>query len=130
MRCARTSTVRLRTLFFALLPLAACGGAGAPPAASATGATHGAATTETAPASPADDANSAPRCDDGSCFPCGGGVCPSGFYCAVDRAHQGCAWIPKCASKSSCECLAPVTKLDASCACEERGGGVYVTCGG
>jgi hypothetical protein len=77
---------------------------------------------------PAPSAPKAPEpCDDGSCFRCGEGFCPPGFYCerppATDR--QACAWAPRCARAPSCSCLAPYL---GGCRCEEREGAVYVSC--
>lgn len=68
-----------------------------------------------------------PSCDDGTCFPCGDGICPQGFYC--DRKAAGgpaCSWLPACAKKASCDC---VTKtLGSSCSCNAENGGIYVDC--
>ena len=66
-------------------------------------------------------------CDDGTCSPCGAGVCPSGWYC--DESASGgpaCGWLPRCAQKSSCGCL--TGKLGAGCQCSEQSGGLHVTC--
>ncbi len=69
----------------------------------------------------------APSCDDGTCFPCGDGICPKGFYC--DRKAAGgpaCSWLPDCAKQVSCDC---VTKtLGSGCSCNADNGGVYVDC--
>jgi hypothetical protein len=70
------------------------------------------------------------HCSDGSCFSCGEAVCLSGYYCAVGKAGHGCAWHPSCPSRTSCACLAPAIKANATCRCEEKSGGVYVTCDG
>jgi len=38
------------------------------------------------------------RCADGTCFACGAGYCPTGFYC--DESAKGgasCSWLPSCA---------------------------------
>jgi hypothetical protein len=70
------------------------------------------------------------RCADGSCFSCGEAVCLSGYYCAIGKAGHGCAWLPSCASSATCACLGPTIKANATCRCEEKNGGVYVTCEG
>ena len=69
----------------------------------------------------------APRRDDGSCFECGDGLCPQGFYC--DRGASGgpaCSWLPDCAKKPTCACL--VRALGKSCSCEDSSGGPTVSC--
>ena len=66
-------------------------------------------------------------CDDGSCTPCGDSQCPSGWYC--DESAKGgpaCGWLPECANKLSCGCLG---KTFSSCQCEEKSGGVHLSCG-
>jgi len=70
------------------------------------------------------------QCDDGSCFACGDAICLVGFYCAVGKSGRGCAWLPSCATKASCACIAPTLREDPSCSCQEKEGGVYVTCDG
>lgn len=68
--------------------------------------------------------NPSPRpCENGSCTECGDSVCLSGFYC--DESAQACAWLPDCPSELTCEC---VTRSLPECQCEERDGGVYVSC--
>jgi hypothetical protein len=72
----------------------------------------------------------APRrasCDDGTCAPCGDGICPAGWYC--DEGAKGgpaCGWLPECAQKPSCACL---TRAIAGCSCEEKQGGLHLSCG-
>lgn len=63
-------------------------------------------------------------CADQSCFRCGDGICPKGFYC--DEKAGACSWLPECASEASCGCV----KQGAgdSCTCEEKSGGVYARC--
>jgi hypothetical protein len=114
-----------RTLPAIFLVLAACGGAQTAPGAAPAGSAAGESSTASA-ARP--DRPRGPACTEGSCFACGEGVCLPGSYCETDKGKQGCAWSPKCASKSSCACLAPMLKAEASCRCEEKQGGVYVTC--
>ena len=70
------------------------------------------------------------ECDDGSCFKCGDAVCLSGFYCSVGRTGRGCAWLPTCAAKPSCACIANFLRDESSCACQEKDGGVYMLCDG
>ena len=65
-------------------------------------------------------------CDDGSCFACGAGFCPAGFYC--DESAQGgpgCAWLPACAPAVTCACLETAFS---GCACSERGGAPHLSC--
>ena len=119
------------TRLFAVVALgflvSACGGA--TPAAHApskqaneTSDNSGSTSPDEAPAAP-----QAPSCDDGTCFPCGDGICPKGFYC--DRKAPGgpaCSWLPACAKQASCSC---VTKtLGSGCSCNAENGGVYVDC--
>jgi hypothetical protein len=65
------------------------------------------------------------RCTDATCFECGEGLCPSGFYCDV-KAGPACSWLPECAREPSCGCITRV--LGDGCACEDKGGGPHVTC--
>ncbi|HYQ01231.1 MAG TPA: hypothetical protein VER96_21315 [Polyangiaceae bacterium] len=117
------------------LVLAACGGGAAagsePPAKApqATSRTHAepAADSEEAAVEPEAEAPKAALCDDGTCSPCGAGMCPSGWYC--DESASGgpaCGWLPRCAQKSSCACL--TSQLGSGCKCSEQGGGLHVTC--
>jgi hypothetical protein len=67
-----------------------------------------------------------PRCDDGTCTPCGSSLCPSGWYC--DEGAKGgpaCGWLPECAQKPSCAC---VKRAFSDCACEDQGGAAHLTC--
>jgi len=115
------------------LLLAACGGAAAGSDASAK-APREQNSERTGPAAASEEARPEPEelpkaslCDDGTCSPCGAGVCPSGWYC--DESASGgpaCGWLPRCAQKSSCGCLNG--KLGAGCKCSEQGGGLHVTC--
>lgn len=66
-------------------------------------------------------------CGDGSCFSCGSGVCPSGWYC--DEGVKGgpaCSWLPDCASKPGCACISKV--LGKSCDCQGDASGPHVRC--
>jgi hypothetical protein len=78
--------------------------------------------------SPAEEpAASADPCADGSCFACGSGFCPPGFYC--DESAQGgpgCAWLPACAPKMTCSCIEGEVS---GCSCIESGGAPHLTCG-
>jgi len=110
----------------------ACGGATKPAATTDEKAgTHDSAhdTSDAATAS-SDDASepaAPPRatCDDGTCAPCGDALCPSGWYCdQTAPSGPSCGWLPECASKSSCACL----KKALACSCEEKSGGLYLSC--
>ncbi|HKQ67702.1 MAG TPA: hypothetical protein VJT73_00110 [Polyangiaceae bacterium] len=70
------------------------------------------------------------QCDDGSCFSCGEALCLAGFYCSASKAGHGCAWTPSCGAKASCACLKAALRDEPSCSCQEREGGVFVTCDG
>ncbi|MES1175239.1 MAG: hypothetical protein ABUL62_13030 [Myxococcales bacterium] len=112
---------------------AGCGG-GSPPASSPTSSTHAVGSNEPSQDdSAADDApaeEEAPKagaCDDGTCSPCGSGICPAGWYCDESAAGgPACGWLPACAQKSSCGCV--TAKLGSSCKCSEQSGGLHVTC--
>ncbi|MEO6601313.1 MAG: hypothetical protein ABIQ16_15655 [Polyangiaceae bacterium] len=121
--------------FVLWLSFAACGG-GAPPANAPTSSAsgHDSDSSESSSADSATDdtpaEEEAPQvgaCDDGTCSPCGSGICPSGWYC--DESAKGgpaCGWLPACAQKSSCGCV--TAKLGSSCKCSEQSGGLHVTC--
>jgi hypothetical protein len=85
---------------------------------------------ESEPEDPGERATAKPRrkrCDDGTCFECGAGICPAGFYC--DQNAEGgaaCSWLPECPSKVSCGCIKKT--LGSACSCEEKGGGHHVSC--
>jgi hypothetical protein len=69
---------------------------------------------------------SKPSCSDGSCFECGEGICPSGFYCEKSgSAAPACAWAASCAQKPTCACLAAQTR---GCTCQDRNGAPHVVC--
>ena len=117
------------------LLVAACGapGTSAPgsktPEGSGAGASSPAGGDSKAPAgsgAPEASGPKKPSCADGSCFECGEGVCPVGFYCQKSGGTAGCAWASECAQKPSCACVGP---LSTGCSCEERGGVPHVTCG-
>ena len=66
------------------------------------------------------------ECEDGTCFGCGSGICPTGHYC--DESSPGgaaCGWLPECAQEATCSCVEAVFT---DCSCEERAGGVYLSC--
>ncbi len=114
----------LSAMWFAL---AACGGAGASGAGQSktggTGAGAAGADSESsgdgAPTGP-----TLPSCDDGTCFNCGDGLCPKGFYCDAQAAGgPACSWLPECAESPSCTCLEKV--LGSDCRCAEKNGGVF-----
>ncbi len=116
-------------LFILAAVSAGCGGSEPSPASPK-------ADTEAAPVRKArggtsdESRSSALQCDDGSCFACGDAICLVGFYCTVGKAGRGCAWLPSCASKASCACITPMLREEPSCTCQEKEGGVYVTCDG
>jgi hypothetical protein len=68
-----------------------------------------------------------PSCDDGTCSPCGAGICPTGWYCDEKAAGGGaCSWLAECPDKPSCSCVTRV--LGATCKCREENGGLKVAC--
>lgn len=118
----------LALLTLSLVVAGACGGGATAGSKSATpdrGDDHDQAT------SGADDTSEGPApspCNDPGCFACGGGLCPSGFYCDEDVAGgPACSWSPACAQEPDCACL--TRELGGACRCEARDGGVYVSCG-
>ena len=68
-----------------------------------------------------------PSCEDGTCSPCGNGMCPAGWYCD-EKASGGsaCSWLAECAEKPTCSCVTRV--LGSSCKCREESGGLKVAC--
>lgn len=113
----------------AALPiLASCGGAASgagPTAAGGTSAAEGheggndGARGAEGPSGP-----TLPSCDDGTCFRCGEGICPKGFFCDEKAAGgAACSWLPECAEAPSCGCVTKV--IGDSCACAEKSGGVF-----
>lgn len=66
----------------------------------------------------------AATCDDGTCSPCGNGICPSGWYC--DEKAGACSWLTECADKATCGCVTRV--LGSACKCREEAGGLKVAC--
>jgi len=112
----------------------ACGGGGSSkPADSASSArsAHAEQSSAGEPEEEQDEQAAAPpalsRCDDGTCFGCGEGICPKGFYCD-EQAVGGaaCGWLPSCPTEPACSCVKRT--LGAGCTCEEREGGVFVSC--
>lgn len=68
-----------------------------------------------------------PNCDDGTCSPCGSGICPSGWFCDENASGgPACSWLKECADKPSCGCVTRV--LGAACKCREEAGGLKVSC--
>ncbi len=97
--------------------------ASASPNTYATDETSTTAESATSPRTPA-----LPSCEDGTCFSCGDGICPSGFYCETNATTTGCAWHPSCPKNPTCTCLRSAILKDPSCACEDRNGTAFVTC--
>src|SRR5690242_14672431 len=121
-----------RSPLFVAYCLVACG-AGTPPAESANASANPRSAHAAPRAAPetSDDTASAPpapkraSCDDGTCSPCGGAICPNGWYC--DESAQGgpaCGWLPECAKTAGCAC---VKKAFAGCACEEKNGAAHLS---
>ncbi|HEX3775516.1 MAG TPA: hypothetical protein VHV51_13685 [Polyangiaceae bacterium] len=114
------------------LLLGACGGAAATDAPAKTPhESHESTAAEDSADddAPAEEESAPPRsaCDDGSCSPCGTGMCLAGWYC--DESASGgaaCSWLPQCAQKSSCGCIDRA--LGSGCKCTEQGGGLHVEC--
>jgi hypothetical protein len=117
-----------------MLGSGACGGSAPSPTAPPTATAHDKAKPKPPEEAAEDDApaeeETAPArsaCDDGTCSPCGTGMCPTGWYC--DESASGgpaCSWLPQCAQKSSCACL--TNTLGSACKCSEQTGGLHVTC--
>jgi hypothetical protein len=73
------------------------------------------------------ESGSSSSCEDGTCFSCGAGVCPQGWYCDESaRDGAACSWLPECGKQAQCGCIAKA--LGGGCACEEAGGGPHVRC--
>jgi hypothetical protein len=117
-------------LFLPVIVMAACGGAAPGPArkSPAASAPSKGKAVESPPKD--DEARGGVQCDDGSCFACGEAICLSGFFCSVGKTGHGCAWLPNCSGRPSCGCITPALREDPSCSCQEKEGGVYVTCDG
>ena len=123
----RVAALASWSFVLALLGLA-CGSAASKPADSPSGKgdATGAATGSSTPVAEAPAGPRKPSCTDGSCFECGEGICPTGFYCeTAGSSAPACAWAAACAQKATCACLGPPTK---GCTCEERSGVAHVRC--
>jgi hypothetical protein len=111
----------------------ACGGGGAGGAPAKSGKAAGAPSVgsegEDGPGGDDGATGSVSRCADGTCFECGSGLCPKGFYCD-EKAPGGpaCGWLPECAAVATCACVEQV--LGADCSCTEKGVGPSVSCQG
>jgi hypothetical protein len=118
-------------LFIPVLLAAACGGA-APATVhkSPSAATPSSKVKAADPAPKEEEGRGGVQCDDGSCFACGEAICLSGFFCSVGKTGHGCAWLPTCSGRPSCGCITPSLREDPSCSCQEKEGGIYVTCDG
>ncbi|HET9960010.1 MAG TPA: hypothetical protein VFQ61_36205 [Polyangiaceae bacterium] len=74
-----------------------------------------------------EDAAPEAPCTDGTCFSCGKGYCPSGWYCDESAAGgAACAWLPACNGKNQCRCLEQT--LGAECSCSDADSAARVTC--
>jgi hypothetical protein len=66
-------------------------------------------------------------CDDGTCSPCGDSFCLAGWYCdETAKGGPSCSWLRECPEKVSCSCL---NRVFSGCSCEEKAGGVHLSCG-
>ncbi|MEB2313070.1 MAG: hypothetical protein OZ921_01365 [Sorangiineae bacterium] len=113
------------------LALASCGSAtGASPNTAAGSAGEPVSAGEPGEPRGEDEASREPTaelCRDETCFRCGRGLCPAGFYCDESApGGAGCAWLPECAAEASCACLAG--RLGSGCSCEPDAGHARVTC--
>jgi hypothetical protein len=118
-----------------LLAISCGGGGGSKPAESASGSEEGdtrgsAEDGDEGGAEAEEAATAAPRrmsCDDGTCSPCGEGFCLAGWYCdETAKGGPSCGWLRECPEKASCACL---NRVFSTCSCEEKTGGVHLTCG-
>ena len=129
---ARVLASAAGVLFALFMSVQACGGAAAGGAERATSpekadarGPHESPSDDDAPAE--EEAPSKGNCDDGTCSPCGQGLCPTGWYCDESAAGgPACSWLPNCVQKQGCGCLTSV--LGAACKCVEQAGGLHVTC--
>ena len=114
----------------ALAMVSSCGGGSSAPGARApteASEEEGMASEEPGSSSSSSEGQSeAPRCEDGTCSPCGDAVCPTGYYCDEGVSPAVCSWLPECAREPSCNCL--TRRLGNACACEARDNGLYVKC--
>jgi hypothetical protein len=120
---------------FLLSVVPSCGAGGAPEAKSpdteaeepkADVETQAVSETEGADAEAPETTQPAGSCADGSCFACGSGFCPAGFYCDESASGgPGCGWLPTCAPKATCACVELVLS---DCSCKESDGATHVTC--
>lgn len=117
----------------ALTVLSACGGGttAGKPAENAESAGDEASSDSGEAAADAEEeeaASEAPAaaCSDGTCTPCGEGMCPNGWYCdETAKGGAACSWLPECAKKPGCACI---ERALSGCSCEERDGGQHVSC--
>jgi hypothetical protein len=112
-----------------VLLLVACGGA-TPPTAHKPAPDTAASKSNVPEPGAKEEGRGGVQCDDGSCFACGEAICLSGFFCSVGKTGRGCAWMPNCTGRPTCGCITPALREDPSCSCQEKEGGVYVTCDG
>jgi hypothetical protein len=118
------------SLAFVLALTTACGGSGAGSGGNGKPVTDGDGIADRGERGANEDGSedegqsSSDPCADQSCFRCGDGICPKGFYC--DEKAGACSWLPECAGEATCSCV----KQGAGdgCSCEEKSGGVYARC--
>ena len=121
------------TCLGSLLVIGACGGGSQTPTQSADDAhttpeaDSSSGATQTSDRASDEAAPTGPDCSDQTCFPCGEGLCPVGFYCDEQAARgPACSWLPECAEVASCACVQGV--LGSGCSCDDASGGPRVTC--
>jgi hypothetical protein len=120
---------RALTILFLVLALPRCGGSGAgsgPGTANDVESDQPQEATVEAFDTAAESGGEAPStepCAGGSCTRCADTVCLSGFYC--DERANACSWVPACAKDPTCACL---ERALPACQCEEREGGLHVSC--
>jgi len=128
----RTRTESARTAALGLLAAGAlagaCGGSGETarvPAEKTTAPVDPSPSTAAESAAEPAAPPAARQCSDGTCFACGTGYCPTGYFC--DEGATGgaaCSWLPAC-GKSACACL---KRALGGCACDDGEGGAHVRC--
>ncbi|HWA70910.1 MAG TPA: hypothetical protein VG937_01175 [Polyangiaceae bacterium] len=120
------------SLVCSLLVLLACGGESTKPpesshTASAKAAPEKPSASEGSEAEAETESTPRSTCEDGTCFECGSGTCPQGWYCDENaKGGAACSWLPECGKKLDCACIEKT--LGSGCACSEADSGLHVTC--